>query len=224
MKLDRTLPALWQLTGADVPALAAVSSRAHTVVLDDVETLCASIVVDVSRSDAPYVPTETSDLYEGLGFLLGRVCEVLPRYDPTRGRAVHDPWTAGFKAWLHDELTLDLIDQWRSWFGRNGQKRMPARSAFVDRDGISEEATSEGRDDVHDGRSARERRSRGALTEDQSDSGNAGSDALRGLLESGDRAVLREVEALGLGTAGRARGRAQGADRGVQDDWLVRVA
>lgn len=123
MKLDRTLAATWALTGADVPALAAVTSRAHVVVLDDVEILCASIVVDFSRGDYPYVVTESSDLYESLGYLLGRTHEVLNRYDPTKGRRLHDPWTAGFKMWLHTELTNDLHDYWRSKLSRDGRKR-----------------------------------------------------------------------------------------------------
>lgn len=123
MKLDRTLPAVWQLTGADIPALAPVASRAHTVVLEDVETLCASIVVDFSHGDYPYVVTETADLYESLGYLLGRTHEVLDRYDPTKGRRLHDPWTAGFRAWLHVELTNDLHDYWRSRLSRDGRKR-----------------------------------------------------------------------------------------------------
>lgn len=214
MKLDRTLPVTWTLRGGDVPALADVASRATVVVVDDVEQLCASIVVDQSRSDAPYVPRETSDLYEALGFLLGRVVEVLPRYDPTRGRRVYDPWTQGFRAWLHDELVCDLIDQWRSWYGRNGHKRLPTTGRVN-----AEEA--DGREDPYDGRSGRERRSRGALTEASGDRGDAGSDALRGLLEGGDRQVLQQVEALGLGAAGRARGGPARADR---DDDLVTAA
>lgn len=214
MKLDRTLPTVWVLRGADVPALAATASRAHVVVVDDVELLCASIVVDQSRSDAPYVPGELADLYEALGFLLGRVVELLPRYDPARGRVVYDPWTQGFKAWLHSELGLDLIDQWRSWYGRNGQKRLPS-AARVN----TEEA--DGREDPYDGRSGRERRSRGALPAVEGDRRDARGDALRGLLEGGDREVLREVEALGLGEAGGARGRVARADRG---DELVKAA
>ena len=222
VKLDRTLPALWQLTGADLPALATVASRAHTVVLADVETLCASIVVEKERGAESYIPHESADLYEALGFLLGRTIEVLPRYDPTKGRRLHDPWTGGFKAWLYDELAYDLIDHWRSWNGRNGQKRMlPTGRSLIDHDGGVESASGS---DVHDGRSQRERRSRGALAEDQSDSGDVGGDALRGLLEGGDRAVLREVAALGLGTAGRVGGRVARADRGVEDIELERVA
>lgn len=222
MKLDRTLAATWQLTGADVPALATVTSRAHVVVLEDVETLCASIVIDLSRSDAPYAMTETSDLYDALGFLLGQVTVRLPKYDPKRGNAIHDPWTEGFKMWLHQRLTRDLIDQWRSWNGRNGHKRL-ARSYAND----ANDARREGDFGTEpDQRGSRERRSRGALTTDPGDSGDAGGHALRRLLESGDREVLREVEALGLGTAGRAGGRAQGADRGdaVEGLDLARVA
>jgi hypothetical protein len=204
VRLDRTLPAVWVLHGADVPALAAVVSRSRVVVCDDVELLCASIVVEQSRLDESYVPTETSDLYEALGFLLGRVVEVLPRYDPTKGRRIHDPWTAGFRAWLHNELAFDLIDHWRSWFGRFGQKRMPMYLDDVD---MMRRESNFGEE--YDGRGGRERRSRGALTKGASDSGDVGGDALRGLLEGGDREVLREVEALGLGAAAGARGRAK---------------
>lgn len=45
------------------------------------------------------------------------------------------------------------------------------------------------------------------------DRGDSGLDALRGLLEAGDRGLLREVEALGLGAPHRARNGANGADR-----------
>lgn len=213
MILDRTLPAVWQLRGCDVPALAPVTSRARTVVVDDVELLCGAIVIDVSRSGVPYAAREMWDLYEALAFMLGRTVEVLPKYDPTRGRRIHDPWTAGFKAWLHDELLRDLHDQWRSWYGRKGQKRLPfLQTDFLDSDGGTDDFRP-GRDG-HDGRSGRERRSRGALAEDQGDRGHVGRDVLRGLLEGGDREVLREVEALGLGQVGGVGGRVAGADRG----------
>jgi hypothetical protein len=113
---------------------------------------------------------------------------VLPRYDPTKGRRIHDPWTGGFKAWLHDELTYDLIDQWRSWFGRNGQKRLPG--SFVDQWGEEENLAE---DNI--GRAERIARRRNAATQVAGDRGHSGLDALRGLLEGGDRTLLREVEA-----------------------------
>ena len=209
--LEPTLPQTWRLYGADVPALAPVRSRAHVVVVDDVETLCASIVVDVSRSGAPYAASELCDLYEAVGFLLGRVIEVLPRYDPTRGRQVHDPWTNGFKAWLHSELVRDLHDQWRSWYGRHGHKRMVQFDFGSDTGGISVDG------DERTIWSRGERRSLRAASADQGDRGDDRGDVLRGLLEGGDREVLREVEALGLRPHPRAGGGAPQPDRRVRE-------
>lgn len=210
MILERTLPAVWRLSTVDVPAL---EHRQRAVVVDDVEQLCAAIVVDQSRRDAPYVPRELSDLHEALAFLLGRVVEVLPVYDPSRGRQVHDPVAGGFKGWLHLELTMDLIDHWRSWNGRHGQKRV-ADTRVIDR--IEEEANGRADDGV-DGRSAGERRSRGALDEGAGDRGDSWLDALRGrLLEGRDRALLREVASLGLSETRGARGGAARPGRGRQ--------
>lgn len=224
MILDRTLPAVWVLHGSDVPALAHVLARAGVVVVDDVEVLCASIVVEGSRSDAPYVPSERADLYEALGFLLGRTVEVLPRYDPDRGRRVYDPWTQGFRAWLHDELAMDLIDQWRSWFGRSGHKRLaiPRGVHFAE----ETDGAQRGFAEDNDGRSQSERRFRGAADEAAGDRGDSGLDALRRrFLEGGDRALLREVEALGLGaTAGARDGAARPDSPGPVDLELVSAA
>lgn len=50
------------------------------------------------------------------------------------------------------------------------------------------------------------------------DRGHAGRDALRELLEGGDRPLLREIEALGLGPPPGARGRNPGAR-----EWLDRL-
>lgn len=213
MILERTLPQVWALTAADVPALAG-RGRDRAVLVPDVERLCSSIVVDQSRSDAAYVARERSELYDSLGFLLGQAWLVFPDYDPTRGRAVHDPYAGGFKGWFHLELTRDLIDHWRSWYGRYGQKRVASTDL---------EVSVAGRDDEHDGRSFRERRSRGALATPAGDRRDAGADDLGRLLESGDRAVLREVEALGLGSPAGAGGRAAGADR-FEPLELVRAA
>lgn len=207
MILDRTLPTLWPLRAGDVPRLAG-RGRDEAVLVGDTETLCASIVVDQSRRDADYAAKELADLYDSLGWLLGRVVEVLPVYDPTRGRQVHDPFAGGFKGWLHLELTCDLIDYWRAWFGRHGQKRVFAGDSKED----AVDGPAAAVDDGYDGRSYRERRSRGALDEAAGDRGDAWLDALRGrLLEGRDRALLREVEALGLGTVGGARGRTAAA-------------
>lgn len=219
--LDRTLSTVWVLRGRDVPSLAG-TSRDHVAVVEDVETLCASIVVAQSRSDAPYAPREMSDLYEALAFLLGRTFEVLPRYDHTRGRRIHDPWTGGFKAWLHDELTCDLIDQWRSWFGRHGQKRV----SFIDQTGAenARPTARKGLGDEYDGRSTGERRSRGSLSEVESDRGDDGQDALGGLLESRDRQVLQQIEAMGLSTPRRAGAGVARPDSELEIDLMKAAA
>lgn len=69
--------------------------------------------------------------------------------------------------------------------------------------------------------------SHGAPDEAPGDRGDAGRDALRDLLEGGDRALLREIEALGLGPPPGARGRnprASGWLDRLDDDRRARVA
>lgn len=122
MILERTLPSIWRLTGADVPALAPVTSRARFVVVEDVEYLCSAIVLDLCHSRASYAPKTFTQMDDARAFLLGQVQLLAARYDPTRGTAVHDPFTKGFRAWLYVELKRDLIDECRSRFGRQGQK------------------------------------------------------------------------------------------------------
>lgn len=122
VKLERTLPAVWQLRGGDVPALATVTSRARTVVVDDVEYLCSAIVREVGRSRAPYAPRSFAQMDDLVAFLLGQVEPVAGKYDPTKGTQVHDPFTHGFKAWFYVELKRDAIDECRSRFGRDGHK------------------------------------------------------------------------------------------------------
>jgi hypothetical protein len=95
VRLERTLPTVWQLRGFDVPALAPVVSRGHVIVLEDVEYLCSSIVVDTcpdptSRTSRRRRPTCT----RGSGScsaVSSRCCRATTRRraggSTTRGRA-----------------------------------------------------------------------------------------------------------------------------------------
>lgn len=195
--LEQMLPTVWQLTGADVPALAG-HGRDQVIVVADVEHLCAAVVVAGYRSDAPYAGREHVELEDALAYLLGRVVELLPRYDPGRGRRRYDPWTDGFRAWLHRELSRDLIDRWRSVNGRQGQKRSLPLPEWAT-------GTHEDFDDL-DRRNPMGRERRRAPLEAPYEPIEDGFAALlRGCEQGEDRATLGAVKELGLSGA-RARG------------------
>lgn len=122
MRLERTLPAVWQLHGADVPALAKIANRRCEVVVEDVEYLCAAIVRDVCRMPVSYTPRTYTQMDDLLAWLIGQVPLLVTKYDPSKGRKLHDPHAGGFRGWLYVELKRDMIDECRHRFGRDGHK------------------------------------------------------------------------------------------------------
>lgn len=210
MILERTLPRTWTLTGGDVPALAGVG-KDRAILVADVEQLCASIVIEQDRKGNDRL--ELVDLYESLGFLIGQTFLLLATYDPTRGRQVHDPYTEGFKAWLHLELTRDLIDRWRSVYGRTGHKRVfdarPYQRLEEDRLGTQLDHL----DPVEDAGEARERGLDGAVAGVTHDSPDDRFDGFGWALERRDREEARKVEAVGLGSTQPLARRARAANQ-----------
>jgi hypothetical protein len=197
VRLERTLPSVWVLRAAEVPALAG-GARDRVLLVEDVETLCASIVADQDKRSAGGL--EMCDLYESVGYLLGQVVELLPTYDPTRGRQVHDPYDGGFKGWLHLELTRDLIDHWRSWFGRAKQKRVFDPRPFLRQEEAEVGQRLDALDPVEDAGEARERGLDGTVVGVTHDGPDDRFDAFGWALDRRDREAARKVEAVGLGS------------------------
>lgn len=215
MILSRTLGTVWQLRGADIPALAPVTSRGRVIVVDDVEYLCSAVVLEISKSSALYAPKTHSQMDDLAAFLLGQVTMLAGRYDPTRGTAIHDPFTNGFRAWLYIELKRDLIDECRSRFGRNGQKHDLIDMRPYQREEENERAAQLDQPDPNeDGvRSFSDRfvDSFGGVAQDDPDTWFHG----RGwAVERRDRAAARKAAAVGLGApAAPARRDRSPADR-----------
>jgi hypothetical protein len=196
--LERTLPQVWTLHGSDVPALAG-HGRDRAVVVADVENLCAAVVRTTTRTKRAYVSFELADMGEAVAFLLGRVFEVLSGYDPSRGRPLHDPYSEGFRAWLHLELSRDLVDYWRSVNGRDGHKKVFDPRPFIRDEEASIGAQLDKLDPVEDAGTARERGLAGAVVGVTRDSPDDRFDGFGWALERRDREEARQVEAVGLG-------------------------
>lgn len=147
---------------------------------------------------------EVCDEAELLGFLLGEVVILEPRYSP------RDAGSAA-RAWLFERLRFRARDWARQFYGRHGQHRT-----------LADLPRPVDHDDPDWGGAAADRRagadagSHGAPGEVAGDRGHDGEDALGRLLEDGDRRLLREIEALGLGPPPGARGRSAGARRALE--------
>lgn len=90
-----------------------VAGRAHVV--RNVEGLCRSVLNRFAAAVTP--PLEPAEYDDSLRHLLGAVVELATtKYDPGRGGAVGD--------YLYARLPGVLIDYWRGWHGRNGEKRI----------------------------------------------------------------------------------------------------
>lgn len=214
MILDRTLPRVLQVTAGEVPALAG-RGRDRVVLVTDVEVLCSSIVVDQTRRQQS-APLSLHDLHESLGFLLGQVPVLLATYDPARGRQIHDPYAGGFKGWLHLELTRDLIDYWRSFWGRHGQKRVMDPLPIHDEEGHERPVIWDPIDPIDpieygsDARTDRLVAAVEGITTDDPDHWFAG----RGWAHlRRDRKAAWEEQAVGFREAARAEAGTRGADR-----------
>lgn len=190
----RALTQRWEIFEAGSPLTALRPDETVT----DVEGLIHGVIDRVATSNG----LGHADLDELFGHLCERVLVLTPAYD--RSRAVR----AGrlvFRAWLFLELRRDAIDFLRSWFGRQGQKRVADTtvSRFDDDE----------RDDPRSGRLA------GAASQSEGDRAEDWADALGWLYARGDRATVREERRLGLdegpGAALRDRGAAARPGRPV---------
>lgn len=133
---------------------------------------------------------------------------------------------AGIEArpWLFERLRFKARDWRRVKLRHPVLGELPGESAWEDPEwGRSEDGSRNG----YETRSGIGGGSHGAPGEVAGDRGDPGRDALRELLESGDRALLREVAALGLSAPPGARGRtpeARAALRRLDRTRAARVA
>lgn len=144
---------------------------------------------------------------ELLAYLLGECVVLAAVYcppDATRQVRGGDHRAGPGAAWLFQRL------RWKARDWRDSQLRHWTLPALPDTD--------------EDGSGVGGGGAGGAPDQVASDSGDAGLDAPGRLLEGGDRALLREVEALGLGPPPGARGRTEGAARALARLERRRVA
>lgn len=105
------------------------------------------------------------------------------------------------RPWLFERLRFKARDWRRVKLRHPLAADLASQGSSFDSDGVEfSESGRNRRSGLGDG-------SHGAPGEIAGDRGDPGSDALLGLLEGGDRAVLREIEALGLGPPPGARAR-----------------
>src|SRR6266511_2760899 len=186
------LSGVWRIDEAGDPPRAL---RPHEVVTN-VEELCIGVIELQSRKLKE--PLQNDDYLLSLEHLFERVVVVLPRYAPPPDRP-----GLQFRPWLFNELRWDLVDFWRSWFGRHGEKRI------VDQrdNGLADEF------DDDDGGAAASNQLVGALPSREGDLATSRSPELLRALLHPDRATLRAERGLGFSTDGRAAGGAPGARR-----------
>lgn len=158
--------------------------------VDDVEALARGVM----GAEGWPIVLEPVDNDELLAFLLGE-CVVL-------ATVYRD--LPGIKAepWLFQRLRWKARD-WRTNAERH--RTLPDLPPILDDDGPVDGSSGARGAGIGDGVAG------GADAEAAGDRGHAGGDALRRLLEGGDREVLREVEALGLGSPPGARAGARRA-------------
>ena len=82
------------------------------------EAICRGVLVAAIRGGSAPRDFQDADFAESLGFLLGETFVLIRQFDSGRGNARR------LGAYLYDRLRYRLIDYWRSWYGRNGQKRV----------------------------------------------------------------------------------------------------
>lgn len=167
--------------------------------VNDVEAFCQRVVERAcQRSRMPRL--ERADLAEAIGHLLGQVAILDQQFD---AKQAAKPYLI-FDLWLWRELTCDLIDFWRTFYGRQGQHRVTALPPptghnddewFIDqRDPLDED----------DAGASRLERVVAELTVDPPDVGDVFS---RWLLTEGDLAALRAVGGHGRDEAAGAAAR-----------------
>jgi len=104
------LPQVWNLTAGGQLAR-------------NVEGLCRGVLNAKIRNAG--MRLEPCDYDESLAFLLGEAAIQADIFDPSRGCDLE------LEPWLYTRLTLRLIDHWRSFYGRNGAKRVPSQAALT---------------------------------------------------------------------------------------------
>jgi len=113
-----------------------------------------------------------------------------------------------FRPWLYSMLRRRVIDYWRSWYGRNGQHRIPTD----DPNALAGEWVGIDPTDPND--DSRDSRLERAAAQVAEDGPETRTDALRWFLDEGDRDALRSLKRLGGGAhQGVARGHRRQGNR-----------
>lgn len=185
---DRMLPDVWPL---------------HDVA--DVEALCRGVIAERTGDHGRRYGLESCDFDEALAFLLGEVVVLERVYDFTRAGIQ-------FRPWLYVRLGWKLIDFWRSFYGRHGEKRVfDERVADAEHDVGADGWRVDPVDQVEDERDRFGDRLDQALAEGAVDSEEARTDAFLGFLAEPDRGVLREIGRVGVDAGEALAGRARAA-------------
>lgn len=182
------------MTATMLPARFDLPFAASGEIVEDVEALARG-VLGAEGWPRWLEPVDNDEL---LAFLLGEAVVLETRYIPGDGIEA--------RPWLFQRLRWKARD-WREAAERH--RTLPDLPDVFGDDPDAAGSTS-GLERRAGGGSGLPDGAPGALAGDRRDSG---LDALRGLLEAGDRGLLREVEALGLGAPHRARARARRPDR-----------
>jgi len=170
----------------------------------DVEMLCRGALAEQLRRTN--VDPSPADYDEALAYLLGEVVVLEQRFEERPG--------IQFRPWLYSMLRRRVIDYWRSWYGRNGQHRIPDDPDVLVGDwdrtggGFVNIDPPDPNDDPRDTRLER------AVAQVAEDGPEASTDALRWFLDDGDREALRTLKRLGGGAhSGIARGHSRPGNR-----------
>lgn len=150
----------------------------------DIEPLCKGVLVEMARRSS--MKLEPADHDESLAFLLGEVVVLDRKYDAGRAGIVFAPW-------LYQRLRWAIVDHWRSFYGRQGQHRLPDSSA---------EAHWE-----HDHGELRRDRLEQIVGEVAGDRGDHGASDLCRVLSRRHREVDEAKRAMGLAVPRGAKGR-----------------
>jgi hypothetical protein len=165
-------------------------------IVRDVESLARG-AMGAERWTAYLEPADDRDL---LATLLSDAVLLERQYSPREGIEA--------RPWLFQRLRWKALD-WRRVHDRHRVTADLRGEELAWDDELGDASSADRRAGLGSG-------SHGAPGEVAGDRGDPRSDALRGLLESGDRTLLREIEALGLGPPPGARGRTARADRALR--------
>ena len=153
----------------------------------DVEMLCRGALAEQLRRTN--VDPSPADYDEALAYLLGEVVVLEQRFEERPG--------IQFRPWLYSMLRRRVIDYWRSWYGRNGQHRIPdddPNTLVGDWGGFVNIDPPDPNDDPRDSRL--ERAAYGVAE----DGPEASTNDFRRFLDEGDRTALRPLKRLDGGS------------------------